>query len=446
MTAHNGHVVRPERERAILVGAAFGSDVTDEAEWSLDELEALADTAGADPIDRMVQRRDSPDPATYLGRGKAKEVVSTANALDVDILIFDDELTPAQGRNLEEMAGVNPLAERGLKILDRTGLILDIFAQHARSAEGKLQVELAQLNYRLPRLRGWGDVLSRLGGGIGTRGPGETALEAERRAILRRIQRVKKDLTELERTRRLKRRQRRRSGVPVIALVGYTNAGKSTLLKSLTSAGVLVEDRLFSTLDPTTRRLELPFGRDALMTDTVGFVRKLPHQLVEAFHSTLEEVGEATILLHIVDGGRDVERQIDAVNVVLKDLEVSERPTVIAINKIDLLSEVEVDKIRGRFPDAVFISAATKHNLDGLLERLVSELSRLKVEVEMEVPFARGEVVAQVHDEGEVLEETYSNDGTRLRARIPREMLAGVGSYLVTGPVGPPDEGAESER
>jgi GTPase len=446
MTARNGHVVRPERERAILVGAAFGSDFTDEAEWSLDELEALADTAGADPIDRMLQRRDSPDPATYLGRGKAKDVVSTANALDADILIFDDELTPAQGRNLEEMAGVNPLAERGLKILDRTGLILDIFAQHARSAEGKLQVELAQLNYRLPRLRGWGDVLSRLGGGIGTRGPGETALEAERRAILRRIQRVKKDLVELERTRRLKRKQRRRSGVPVVALVGYTNAGKSTLLKALTSAGVLVEDRLFSTLDPTTRRLELPFGRDALLTDTVGFVRKLPHQLVEAFHSTLEEVGEATILLHIVDGSRDVERQIDAVNTVLTDLEVSERPTVIAINKVDLLSEVEVDKIRGRFPDAVFISAATKNNLDGLLERLVAELSQLKVEVEMEVPFARGEVVAQVHDEGQVIEETYSNDGTRLRARIPREMLAGVGSYLVTGPdIGVRGEGADTE-
>ncbi|HWL66667.1 MAG TPA: GTPase HflX, partial [Actinomycetota bacterium] len=349
MTRRDGHEVRPERERAILVGAEFGSVDAEEAEWSLEELEALADTAGADTLDRMVQKRDSPDPATYLGRGKAKEIVDAANALDADILLFDDELTPAQGRNLEEMAGVNPLAERGLKILDRTGLILDIFAQHARSAEGKLQVELAQLNYRLPRLRGWGDVLSRLGGGIGTRrGPGETALETERRAILRRIQRVKKDLDELERTRRLKRKQRVRSGAPVVALVGYTNAGKSTLLKALTDAGVLIEDRLFSTLDPTTRRLELPFGRHALLTDTVGFVRKLPHQLIEAFHSTLEEVGEATILLHVVDGGRDIERQIQAVNTVLKGLGVMDRATVIAINKIDLLSEVELDKIRGR--------------------------------------------------------------------------------------------------
>jgi GTP-binding protein HflX len=216
----------------------------------------------------------------------------------------------------------------------------------------------------------------------------------------------------------------------VVALVGYTNAGKSTLLKALTDAGVLIEDRLFSTLDPTTRRLELPFGRHALLTDTVGFVRKLPHQLIEAFHSTLEEVGEATILLHVVDGGRDIERQIQAVNTVLKGLGVMDRPTVIAINKIDLLSEVELDKIRGRYPDAAFISAATGQDLDGLLNRIVEELSRLKVEVDLEVPFDRGDVVARVHDEGEVLTETYSEQGTRLTARIPREMLAGVGSYL----------------
>ena len=290
------HTTRPEREKAVLVGAIFGSTSIDQAEWSLEELEALADTAGADTVERTMQRRKSPDAATYLGKGKAKEIAEIASALDADMLIFDDELTPAQGRNLEDIAGVNPLAERGLKIIDRTGLILDIFAQHARSAEGKLQVELAQLNYRLPRLRGWGDVLSRLGGGIGTRGPGETALEAERRAILRRIQRVKKDLVALERTRRLKRERRTNSGVPVVALVGYTNAGKSTLLRKLTDADVLVQDQLFSTLDPTTRRLELPFGRDTLMTDTVGFVRKLPHQLVEAFQSTLEEVGESTLL------------------------------------------------------------------------------------------------------------------------------------------------------
>ncbi|HEV3473110.1 MAG TPA: GTPase HflX, partial [Actinomycetota bacterium] len=301
----------------------LGSVSPEEAEYSLDELEALADTAGADAVDRIIQRRDTPDSATYLGKGKAEEVVNTAAILDADMVIFDDELTPAQGRNLEEIAGVNPLAERGLKIIDRTGLILDIFAQHARSAEGKLQVELAQLNYRLPRLRGWGDVLSRLGGGIGTRGPGETALESERRAILRRIQRVKKDLEELERTRRLKRKQRGRTGVPVVALVGYTNAGKSTLLRALTTAQVLVQDQLFSTLDPTTRRLEISRNHEVLLSDTVGFVRKLPHQLVEAFRSTLEEIGEAHLLLHLVDASADPVRQIDAVRRVLADLELA---------------------------------------------------------------------------------------------------------------------------
>jgi GTP-binding protein HflX len=395
----------------------------------LDELEALADTAGADALERVVQHRDAPDPATYLGRGKVKEIVTTAAALDADMLIFDDELTPAQGRNLEEQAGVNPLAERGLKIIDRTGLILDIFAQHARSAEGKLQVELAQLNYRLPRLRGWGDVLSRLGGGIGTRGPGETALEAERRAILRRIQRVKKDLTALERTRRLKRKQRSRSGVPVVALVGYTNAGKSTLLRRLTDAAVLVEDRLFSTVDPITRRLELA-NTSIVMTDTVGFVRKLPHQLVEAFRSTLEEVGEATLLLHVVDATRDPLRQIGAVRQVLKEIEVADRATLLVMNKVDLLSAAEVDVLRARFPDAAFCSADQGDGMPELLERLSEELSRLKVEVTLEIPFARGDLVAQVHEKGEVLEETYDETGTRLVARMPQELLKEFSSYL----------------
>ena len=427
-----GHSVRNERERAVLVGALVASQDVEEAEWSLDELEALADTAGADSVDRVVQRRDSPDPATYLGKGKAKEIVEIAGTLDADMLIFDDELTPAQGRNLEEIAGVNPLAERGLKIIDRTGLILDIFAQHARSAEGKLQVELAQLNYRLPRLRGWGDVLSRLGGGIGTRGPGETQLEAERRAILRRIQRVKKDLADLAEARRLKRKRRKRSGVSVVALVGYTNAGKSTLLRRLTDAGVLVEDRLFSTLDPTTRRLELPFGRSALLTDTVGFVKKLPHQLVEAFNSTLEEVGEATLLLHVVDASQDPERQIAAVEAVLKEIDVIDRPTLLALNKIDLLSDVERDKLRGRFPDAAFCSAATGAGLDELLDKLSQELSRLKMEVTLELPFARGDVVARLHDDGEVVEETYSEAGTRIVARVPAEWLDELAPYLAT--------------
>jgi GTP-binding protein HflX len=422
---------RPERERAVLVGAVFGKEDNDAAEWSLDELEALADTAGADALDRILQRRNNPDPGTYLGKGKVKEVVDVATALDADMLIFDDELTPAQGRNLEEAAGVNPLAERGLKIIDRTALILDIFAQHARSAEGKLQVELAQLNYRLPRLRGWGDVLSRLGGGIGTRGPGETQLEAERRAILRRMQRVKKDLVELERTRGLKRRKRSRTGMPVVALVGYTNAGKSTILRRLTDATVLVQDQLFSTLDPTTRRLLLPQGQTVLIADTVGFVRKLPHELVEAFRSTLEEVTKASMLLHVVDGSRDAERQIAAVDAVLREIGAGDKTTLLAMNKSDLMTEVEIDKLRGRYPDAVFCSAQMGTGMDGLLDAIVAHLSRLKVEVRLEIPFDRGDVVARVHEEGDVLEESYSEKGTRILVRLDRSLLPEMTRFLV---------------
>ena len=415
----------------MLVGATIGTTDPEESQWSLDELEALADTAGADAVETFLQRRDSADPATYLGKGKVREIVEAATALDADMLIFDDELTPAQGRNLEEIAGVNPLAERGLKIIDRTGLILDIFAQHARSAEGKLQVELAQLNYRLPRLRGWGDVLSRLGGGIGTRGPGETALEAERRAILRRIQRVKKDLDELERTRQLKRKRRERTGAAIVTLVGYTNAGKSTLLRRLTDAGVLIEDQLFSTLDPTTRRLELPHGEAVLLTDTVGFVRKLPHELVEAFRSTLEEVREATLLLHVVDARRDPERQIVAVEEVLKEVEAAGKPTLLVMNKVDLLDDVEFDKLRGRYPEAACISAARGEGIADLLAAVETQLSKLRVEVVLEVPFDRGGVTARVHDLGEVIEESYTEEGTRLTARIPRQRLADFEPYLV---------------
>jgi GTPase len=402
----------------------FGNDDPEEAEWSLDELEALADTAGADSLEKFVQRRDHPDPATYLGKGKVREVVDTAAALD------------AQGRNLEEIAGVNPLAERGLKIIDRTALILDIFAQHARSSEGKLQVELAQLNYRLPRLRGWGEVLSRLGG-IGTsRGPGETALEAERRAILRRIQRVKKDLKDLERTREVKRKKRSKTGAPVVALVGYTNAGKSTILSSLTRSGVLIEDRLFSTLDPTTRRLDLPQGSSVLLSDTVGFVRKLPHDLVESFRSTLEEVVEAALLVHVVDASKDPERQVDAVRSVLKQIEAADKPTLMVLNKIDLLSEVEADKLRGRYPDAVFTAAADGIGLDALLEQLSDHLSRLRVEVSLKIPFERGDVVAKVHQEGEVLEETYDEEGTFVVARIPRQELADLEEFVASQSLG----------
>lgn len=427
------HATRPERERAVLVGLATGSRGAEEAEWSLDELEALADTAGADAVDRVVQRRDAPDPTTYLGKGKVDEVVGMAAALDAGMLIFDDELTPAQGRNLEEQAGVNPLAERGLKIIDRTGLILDIFAQHARSAEGKLQVELAQLNYGLPRLRGWGEVLSRMGGGIGTRrGPGETQLEAERRALLRRIRRVKEDLEELEKTREIKRKRRARAGSALVALVGYTNAGKSTLLRRLTGAGVLIEDQLFSTLDPTTRRLELEHGREVLVTDTVGFVRKLPTELVEAFRSTLEEVVEAALLLHVVDAGRDPIRQIDAVNTVLAQIGAADKPALLVLNKSDLLTDNARDELSRRFPDAILLSAEHGHGVSTLRQRIAAELARLWVEVELDVPFDHGEIVARLHDEGEVLQETYTDAGTQVIARVERGTLASLTPYLRT--------------
>ncbi|MDQ4027589.1 MAG: GTPase HflX [Actinomycetota bacterium] len=415
------------------MGVAFASTDPEEAEWSLDELEALTDTAGADVVDRMLQRRESPHPASYLGKGKAHEVVDIAAAMDAGIVIFDDELTPAQGRNLEEIAGVNPLAERGLKIIDRTGLILDIFAQHARSAEGKLQVELAQLNYRLPRLRGWGEVLSRMGGGIGTRrGPGETALETERRAIVRRIRRVEKDLEDLTRTRRLKRKQRVHSGLPVVALVGYTNAGKSTILRRLSEADVLIQDQLFSTLDPTTRRLDVGNDRGFLLTDTVGFVRKLPHQLVEAFRSTLEEVNEATLLLHVVDANRDTDRQINAVNDVLIEIGAANKPVVLALNKSDLLTDDEIARLRTRFPEAVICSAQTGHGMNELLEAIGAALSRLRVEVELHIPFDRGDLVAKAHERGDVLKETYSEAGTHLIARIERESLGEFASFLTS--------------
>jgi len=373
-------------EKVVLVGVISSASEQGAGNGSLDELARLADTAGAVEGDRFIQVRAKPDPATYIGKGKALEVVERARELGAHAIVFDDELAPAQGRNLEDLAGVNPLAPDALKIIDRTGLILDVFAQHAHSAEGKLQVELAQINYLTPRLRGWGDVMSRIGGGrgaagggtgpgLGTRGPGETKLEVDRRRIQRRLKQLKLELAQVERTRTVKRAQRVRSGIPQICLVGYTNAGKSTLLNALTGAGVLVEDRLFSTLDPTARKLRLPGGAEAVLIDTVGFVRKLPHQVVEAFRSTLEETNHADLLLHVVDATEsDPKGVAAAVESVLAEIGSGDIARVVALNKMDLVPEDEHLDLLADLKNPVMVSARSGAGLKDLLAAIARAL------------------------------------------------------------------------
>jgi GTPase len=412
------------RQRALLVGTGAGTRSTDEAEASLDELSLLADTAGAEPVERVLQRRDTPDPATYIGKGKAEELRALAEALDVDVVIFDDELSPAQQRNLEKLFARD--------VVDRVALILDIFAQHASSQEGMVQVELAQLRYRLPRLRGRGLALSQQGAGIGTRGPGETQLEVDRRRILRRVTKLEHGLERLAATRATQRKARRRRAMPTVALVGYTNAGKSTLLNRVTEAGVLVEDRLFSTLDPTTRRLRLLGGEIVLLSDTVGFVRRLPHQLVEAFRSTLEEVADADLLLHVVDAGSDEgEAQIEAVHGVLREIGAGNVPELVVVNKVDAADPDTVRALLGAHPGAVSVSALTGEGIDKLLEAVATRLRSLARIIELSVPYGRGDVIAALHREGEVLVEVHENDATRLRARVPETELSRFREFVV---------------
>ena len=392
------------QQRALLVGT-----VSDE---SLDELALLTDTAGALVVARELQRRTTPDPATYIGKGKAEELQEVANALDVDVVIFDDELTPAQQRNLERLFKVD--------VVDRVALILDIFAQHASSQEGALQVELAQLRYRLPRLRGRGLELSQQGAGIGTRGPGETQLEVDRRRLLRRTQKLERDLRGLAATRATQRKARRRRDLRQIALVGYTNAGKSTLLNRLTHAGVLVQDQLFSTLDPTVRRLHLPGGETVLLSDTVGFVRRLPHQLVEAFRSTLEEVRDADFLLHVVDASAsDADERIAAVETVLREIDAGDVPTLLAWNKADSVDVDDLKILLATHPGSVPLSAATGQGVEELLVTIGDRIRALAHVVELLVPYERGDVLAALHRAGEVLIEVHDERGTRVRARLP---------------------------
>lgn len=394
-------------ERALLVSVSTRS----EGDASLNELGRLAATAGAMVVGKVAQRRERLDPATLMGAGKLSEVRDLVEAEAVDVVIFDEEISPAQERNLSEALGV--------RVLDRTALILDIFALHADSSEGRLQVELAQLQYLLPRLRGRGVELSRLGGGIGTRGPGETQLETDRRRILRKVSKLRRDLADVERTRLVKREQRMSRPVPVVSLVGYTNAGKSSLLNALTGSSVDVRDQLFATLDPTTRRCTLPGGRELLVTDTVGFVRRLPHQLVEAFRSTLELVAESDLLVHLVDlTGDDPAAQIGAVRGVLDEIGAASLPEILVGTKADVATSVQRARFLESNEGACVLSSLTGEGIDELTELLWDQLSSRFSELEVVVPF--GPEVERLHRVADILEEEYRPDGVRLRVRLAR--------------------------
>jgi len=424
-------------ERVVVVGVQLDGSSADEVDSSLDELDALVRSAGGEVVGRVVQRRHRPDPATFIGKGKVAEVSEEVKATQAHTVIFDDELAPAQLRNLEE-------AVSG-KVIDRTILILDIFAQRASSVEGRKQVELAQLTYGLPRLRGWGIALSRIGGAsggggrgggggrapIGTRGPGETQLEVDRRRIERRIVKLRRELEVLGK-RRARSRAQREERIPTVSLVGYTNAGKSTLLNHLTQAGVAVEDRLFTTLDPTARKLRLPSRKPVVVTDTVGFIRKLPHGLVQAFHSTLEQVASAELLVHIVDASHpDPDADIAAVDEVLSEVGATEVPRLLALNKIDLLDTASRARMRDRFPDTVSISAETGEGVEDLLEQISSRLEALTVEVEAMLPYAEGTLLARLHDAGRVLSAEHEDRGVRVRVRARPVDLNVLEPYLV---------------
>ena len=404
-------------QRAFLVGVVLPEMSSQEAERSLDELTLLTDTAGSEPVDQELVRRTRIDPATYIGSGKAEELTALTKALDIDVVIFDNQLTPAQQRNLQKLFGCD--------VVDREGLILDIFAQHAHTKVGALQVELAMNRYNLPRLRGKGTSLSQQGAGVLARGPGETKLETDRRRILQRISKLERDLKETVQHRETQRKARRRSEIPQVSIVGYTNAGKSTLLNALTDAGVLVEDRLFATLDSTVRRLELPNHRPMLLADTVGFVRRLPHHLVEAFQSTLSEVAEADLLVHVVDGSDDdVAGQIGAVRQVLLEIDAADVPELMVFNKADLMTKPAVERLAALYPDSVAISALEGIGLDDLLIKLADLLERSSVTLTLDIPYSRGDLVAAAHRVGEVIEEKHDDNGMIIEVRVPETARA----------------------
>ncbi len=410
--ALKGHVTEDEeKERAILVSVRWGETSLEEAEESLSELGSLAETAGAQVAGSLIQTRSRPDAATLLGKGKLAELAIEIEEKGANPVIFDQELSPSQQRNLEN--------ELNVKVIDRTALILDIFALHAHSKEGKAQVEMAQLRYQLTRLIGRGAELSRLGGGIGTRGPGETKLEVDRRRISTRIKTLDRELKDLSRVRRIKRKRREKQAVPTFALVGYTNAGKSSILNALTGAAAVVEDQLFSTLDPTTRRVVLPGNRHAVLTDTVGFISHLPHQLVEAFKSTLEEVNQADVLLHIVDASsQNIEGRIDAVEEVLNEIEATEMPTIYVLNKVDLLGEEERVEVPKKMPYGLLASTRSGEGLKLLREKMSSILENVGL-VTLLIPYERGDLLSTIYHKGNVISFHQEDNGYRIVAALP---------------------------
>jgi GTP-binding protein HflX len=418
-------------ENVVLIGV-YSRDVED-AENSLRELAALAETAGASVLDGLLQRRPHPDPSTYFGRGKVDELAAIVAGLEADTVIADTELAPSQRRALEDRVKV--------KVIDRTAVILDIFSQHAKSREGKAQVELAQLEYLLPRLRGWGESMSRQAGGqvgsggagMGSRGPGETKIELDRRRIHDRMAKLRRQIKGFAPAREAKRANRDRFEVPSVAIAGYTNAGKSSLLNRLTQAGVLVQNQLFATLDPTVRRSTTPDGRDFTLADTVGFVRSLPTQLVEAFRSTLEEVGSSDVIVHVVDGAHpDPGAQLATVRDVIGEVGARDLPEIVVFNKADLVDDDRRLVLRGLEPDAIFVSARTGEGIDELRERIAERLPQWDVELNLLVPYDRGDVVALAHQKARVLETEYEEDGTRIKLvatdRIARMIRSALGS------------------
>ena len=397
-------------EKVVLVGVWTEGSPKD-ADNSIKELAALAETAGSTVMEALIQRRDKPDAATFIGSGKVKEVREAVAATGADTVVCDGELSPAQLRTLEQKVKV--------KVIDRTALILDIFAQHAKSREGKAQVELAQMSYMLPRLRGWGESLSRQAGGIGGRGPGETKIETDRRRINDKMAKLRREIKEMKISRDTKRQERRKNNIPSVAITGYTNAGKSSLLNRLTGADVLVENALFATLDPTVRKTESSDGRIYTLTDTVGFVRHLPHQLVEAFKSTLEEVSEADLIVHVVDGSHpDPFEQLRAVREVISEIGGGEIMEIIAINKADIATSETVMELLRKESYAYAISARTGYGVENLIKAIESALPKPKVEISAIIPFSRGDLVSAVHEQGEIISEEYLPEGTKIHAMV----------------------------